>query len=105
MILAELAAARRREAQDVETQVRELLADRLLVQDADDRVLAVHGRHDRDAEVDGAAGMRSLKRPSCGMRFSAMSSSAMTLMRQMIGCGAACRSAASPAAARRRCGT
>ena len=29
-------------------------------------------------------GMRSLKRPSCGTRFSAMSSSAMTLMREMI---------------------
>ncbi len=27
---------------------------------------------------------RSLKRPSCGTRFSAMSSSAMTLMREMI---------------------
>ena len=27
---------------------------------------------------------RSLKRPSCGMRFSAMSSSDMTLMREMI---------------------
>ena len=30
----------------------ELLADRFLVEDADDRVLAVHARHDRDAEVD-----------------------------------------------------
>ena len=29
-------------------------------------------------------GIRSLKRPSCGTRFSAMSSSAMTLMREMI---------------------
>jgi hypothetical protein len=29
-------------------------------------------------------GMRSLNRPSCGTRFSAMSSSAMTLMREMI---------------------
>ena len=29
-------------------------------------------------------GTRSLKRPSCGTRFSAMSSSAMTLMREMI---------------------
>ena len=28
--------------------------------------------------------IRSLKRPSCGIRFSAMSSSAMTLMREMI---------------------
>ena len=29
-------------------------------------------------------GSRSLKRPSCGTRFSAMSSSAMTLTREMI---------------------
>ena len=29
-------------------------------------------------------GIRSLKRPSCGTRFSAMSSSAITLMREMI---------------------
>ena len=29
-------------------------------------------------------GMRTLKRPSCGTRFSAMSSSAITLMREMI---------------------
>ena len=29
-------------------------------------------------------GMRSLKRPSCGTRFSAMSSSDMTLMREMM---------------------
>ncbi len=29
-------------------------------------------------------GIRSLKRPSCGTRFSAMSNSAMTLMREMI---------------------
>jgi len=29
--------------------------------------------------------MRTLKRPSCGTRFSAMSSSAITLMREMIG--------------------
>ena len=29
-------------------------------------------------------GIFSLKRPSCGTRFSAMSSSAMTLMREMI---------------------
>ena len=30
-------------------------------------------------------GTFSLNRPSCGTRFSAMSSSAMTLMREMIG--------------------
>ena len=29
-------------------------------------------------------GIRTLKRPSCGTRFSAMSSSAMTLMREMM---------------------
>src|SRR4029077_5943668 len=32
-------------------------------------------------------GMRSLKRPSCGTRFSAMSSSAMTLMRELVQLG------------------
>ena len=42
-------------AEDVEAQLGELLADRLLVEDADDRVLAVHARHDRDAEVDRLA--------------------------------------------------
>ena len=44
-----------REAEDVEPQLGELLADRLLVEDADDRVLAVDARHDRDAEVDRLA--------------------------------------------------
>ena len=43
------------EAEDVQAQRRELLGQALLVQDADDGVLAVHGRHDGDAEVDGAA--------------------------------------------------
>ena len=41
--------------EDVEPQLVELLADRFLVEDADDRVLAVHARHDRDAEVDRLA--------------------------------------------------
>ncbi len=41
-----------RKPEDVEPQLVELLADRLLVQDADDGVLAVNARHDRDAEVD-----------------------------------------------------
>ena len=54
-VLAEPPQLRLREAQDVEPQLGELLADRLLVEDADDRVLAVHARHDRDAEVDGLA--------------------------------------------------
>ena len=39
----------------VEAQRGELLRQALLVEDADDRVLAVHRGHDRDAEVDGAA--------------------------------------------------
>ena len=43
------------EAEDVEAQLGELLAHRLLVEDADDGVFAVHARHDRDAEVDGLA--------------------------------------------------
>ena len=84
-VLAEPPQLVLREAEDVEPQLAELLADRFLVEDTDDRVLAVHARHDRDAEVDRlAAARRSLKRPSCGTRFSAMSSSAMTLMREMI---------------------
>ena len=41
--------------EDVEPQLVELLADRFLVEDTDDRVLAVHARHDRDAEVDRLA--------------------------------------------------
>ena len=41
--------------EDVEAQLGELLAHRLLVEDADDRVFAVHARHHRDAEVDGLA--------------------------------------------------
>ena len=44
-----------REAEDVEPQLVELLADRFLVENTDDRVLAVHARHDRDAEVDRLA--------------------------------------------------
>ena len=43
------------EPEDVEAQLGELLADRLLVENTDDRVLAVHARHHRDAEVDGLA--------------------------------------------------
>ena len=42
-------------SQDVEPELAELLADRLLVEDADDGVFAVHARHDRHAEVDGLA--------------------------------------------------
>ena len=42
-------------AEDVEPQLVELLADRLLVEDTDDGILAVHARHDRDAEVDALA--------------------------------------------------
>ena len=41
--------------EDVEPQLVELLADRLLVEDTDDGVLAVHARHHRDAEVDALA--------------------------------------------------
>ena len=43
------------EAEHVEAQGRELLGEALLVEDADDRVLAVDGGHDGDAEVDAAA--------------------------------------------------
>ena len=44
-----------RKAEDVEPQLGELLADRFLVENSDDRVLAVDARHDRDAEVDRLA--------------------------------------------------
>ena len=43
------------EPEDVEAQLGELLAHRLLVENTDHRVLAVHARHHRDAEVDGLA--------------------------------------------------
>ncbi len=54
-VLAEAPQLDLREAEDVELQLGELLADRLLVENTDDRVFAVHARHDRDAEVDGLA--------------------------------------------------
>ena len=61
-----------------------LVGQRLLVEDAQHRVLAEDARHDRDAEVDLAAVLdATLKRPSCGTRRSAMSSSAITLMREI----------------------
>ena len=53
----------------------------LLVEQAQHHALAVAGGDGRDAHVDRAAGQRRLMRPSCGRRFSAMSSCAMTLMR------------------------
>ena len=58
-VLAEALQLGLGEAEDVEPQLGELLADRLLVEDADDRVLAVHARHDRDAEVDRLARHRA----------------------------------------------
>ena len=48
-------------SEDVEPQLVELLADRFLVEDADDRVLAVHARHDRHAEVDRLARQAQLE--------------------------------------------
>ena len=54
-VLAELAQVRLPEAEHVQAQVAEGGVERFLVQDADDRVLAVDGGHDGDAEVDGAA--------------------------------------------------
>ena len=52
-----------RKAQDVEPQLVELLADRLLVEDADHGVLAVDARHDRHAEVDRLLGQPELEAP------------------------------------------
>ena len=54
-VLAEPPQLVLREAEDVEAQLVELLADRFLVENTDDGVLAVHARHDRDAEVDRLA--------------------------------------------------
>src|SRR3954452_1556300 len=54
--LAELEQHLLVEAEDVEAQALEVGVHRLLVQDADDRILAVRGGDDGDAEVDGAAG-------------------------------------------------
>ena len=55
MYLRNLRRSELGEAEHVEAQAAEGRVQRLLVEDADDRVLAVDGRHDRDAEVDGAA--------------------------------------------------
>ena len=43
------------EPQDVQSQLAELLADRFLVEDADDGIFPVHAGHDRDAKIDGLA--------------------------------------------------
>ena len=53
--LAQLALGVVLEAEHIEVEGLELGVGRLLVEDTDHRVLAVHGRHDGDAEVDGAA--------------------------------------------------
>jgi len=45
-------------------------ADGSAVQDTHDARLAVHGRHDLDADSMGAPFMRTWMRPDCGMRRS-----------------------------------
>ena len=50
--LSELAQILRGEPHDIKIQLAERLVDLLLVQDTNDDVLAVYGRHDRDAEID-----------------------------------------------------
>src|SRR6266542_4101828 len=55
------------EAEDVEPQVLELGVHRLLVENTDDRVLAVRGGDDADAEVDGAAGDAQLEAAVLGL--------------------------------------
>ena len=60
----------------------ELEAAGLLVEQTQHDALAVPGRNGRDAHVDRAAGDAQRMRPSCGSRFSAMSSFDMTLMRE-----------------------
>ena len=54
------------------------------VEDPQHDRFAVQRRDGRDAEVDLLAAHRSLMRPSCGSRRSAMSSFAMILMREMM---------------------
>ena len=45
----------RRQSQHVEAQLTKLFAERLLVQDSQHGVFAVNGRHDGNAEINGAA--------------------------------------------------
>ena len=54
-----------------------------LVQQAQHRALAVRGGQRGDPHVDRLPPTRSVMRPSCGRRFSAMSSCAMILMREI----------------------
>ena len=73
------------EAHHVQRELVELLAHRLLVEHAQHRILAVDAGHDGDAEVDGAVACSvTRKRPSCGTRRSAMSSSDITLTRERM---------------------
>ena len=54
-VAAELLQVGRVESHHFQVQLAELLAHRLLVQDAQDRILAMDRRHDGDAKVDAAA--------------------------------------------------
>jgi hypothetical protein len=58
----------------VHAELLELEAPVVLVEQTQHHPLAVAGRHGGDAHVHGAAAMRNEMRPSCGTRFSAMSS-------------------------------
>ena len=53
-------------SQHVEAELTELLADRLLVEDADDDVLPVDARHDRHPEVDRPTSNPELEPPVLG---------------------------------------
>ena len=104
-VLAEPAQLELREPQDVEAQLGELLADRFLVEDADDRVLAVDARHDRDAEVDGLA--RHAQLEPAVLRHALLGDVELGHdldARDDRRCGTASAATASPAAARRRSG-
>ena len=57
------------EAEHVEVEGLELGVGGLLVEDPDHRVLAVHGRHDRDPEIDGAARESDLEAAVLGDSF------------------------------------
>ncbi len=55
MYLSEAAQLRLRKSENVQAKLGELFADRLLVENSDDGVFAVHTRHHRDTEVDRLA--------------------------------------------------
>ena len=79
-----------RSALGVEAELAQVQPQALGVEQAEHDLLAEERRQHRDAEVDRRGCVprslnRALMRPSCGRRFSAMSSRAMILMRDTSG--------------------